>query len=291
MKCIHFSVGRRLRLLLLLLCLATGGGADSRHPVRDLLPQPEICQRLDLDARSKEASRPPYRSAQSLNWPAYTSTPDSSQNPCNAKRVTNGTSFSVDSNAMPFGKIGDVDDVTIGKEPELVRFKYTTSGKGSHEWDYKYEAAVLNPNPAQFAGVMYLDPDSDFGTRCAGYDLTGMRVVTWKARSVGQGAVVEFRIGGLKWIWDSQRRVKVDPPYPDSLPSMSLGVRKLDNKWRAFRLKLPNYPDAYFSRVINVFSWVLTWRSNHVALDKDRTAPARPRTFKIEIKDISYSAK
>jgi hypothetical protein len=73
---------------------------------------------------------------------------------------------------------------------------------------------------------------------------------------------------------------------------MSLGVRKLGNKWRDFRFKLPKYPDAYYSRVINVFSWTLPWRSNHVTLDKDdRTAPARPRTFKIEIKDISYSVK
>jgi hypothetical protein len=291
MKHIRSCFGSGLGLFFLFPGLV-GGGASGRsirmahmeqHPVYNL-----GMSNLEGPGADRKSG---LRSSNATLAPTLMPSPPIPEQPCKPKRLIDRFSFSVDRTARPMGKMGDVDDVTIDKKAELVRFKYTTSGKGSHEWDYKYEASVLSPNPAQFAGVMYLDPDSDFGTRCAGYDLTGMRVVRWKARSVGQGAVVEFRIGGLKWIWDSHRRVKVDPPYPDSLPSMSLGVSKLDNKWRDFQFKLPKYPDAYFSRVINVFSWVIPWRSNHVTLSNNRTAPARPRTFEIEIKDISYSAK
>ncbi|HEY6332654.1 MAG TPA: hypothetical protein VI756_25245 [Blastocatellia bacterium] len=209
---------------------------------------------------------------------------------CNPKRPVDSDSFSVDNNADPVGEMGDIDDVAINRQPALVRFDYTTSGRGPHEWDYKYIDGNLNPHSARFAGVMYMDPDSKFGTGCGGYDLTGMHVVRWKARSLGHDAIVEFGAGGVKWMWQPGG-VKVDPPYPDSLPSMSFGVKRLTGKWKEFEFRLPNYPEAYFSRVINVFNWTLSWKANHVKIDKNGNGPSNPRTFKIELKDICYSTK
>jgi hypothetical protein len=209
--------------------------------------------------------------------------------PCEGKNPDAG-SFSVDSNAQPTGVMGDINDVRISKQEGLTQFTYTTTGKGHHEWEHKYKGTELNSEPAQFAGVMYLDPDSHFGTSCGGYDLTGMRIVKWKARSVGQEATVEFQIGGVKWMWGLEKGTKVDPPYPDSLPSIRLGPpRKLrKDEWQEFQFKLPNYPDAYFKRVINVFSWVLSWGSNEISLNNDGTGSTVPKKFVIEIKDISY---
>lgn len=210
--------------------------------------------------------------------------------PCDGKKIPNERSFSVDSNTQPIGIMGDINDIRISKREGLTQFTYTTTGKGHHEWEHKYKGTELNSEPAQFAGVMYLDPDSHFGTSCGGYDLTGMRVVKWKARSVGQEATVEFQIGGVKWMWGPEKGAKVDPPYPDSLPTIKLGQpRKLPkDEWQEFQFRLPNYPDAYFKRVINAFSWVLTWGSNDVTLNNDRTGSVVPEKFVIEIKDISY---
>jgi hypothetical protein len=216
MKRIPSCVGCRLVLFLLLHGLV-GGGAGSPRSTRMLHPEqkPQTygLRIANTALRGAEPKRTLRASNETIAVPLMpcAALPE---RPCQPKRLIHDVSFSVDNNAKPIGKMGDVDDVTIEKEPGLVRFNYTTSGKGSHEWEYKYEDGVLNPNPAQFGGVMYLDQNSNFGTRCAGFDLTGMRVVRWKARSVGQNVVVEFRIGGLKWIWDSQRRVKVDPPTP-----------------------------------------------------------------------------
>jgi hypothetical protein len=209
--------------------------------------------------------------------------------PCEGIKPPDAMSFSLESTYEASGIMGDVDDVRINKQQNMVRFTYTPTGKGHHEWDYKYIDGELNPQPAGFGGVMYLNPANNFGTVCGGYDLTGMHVIRWKARSVGRDANVEFRVGGVKWKWD-EHKGKVEPPFPDSMPGMSLGVKTLPkDKLMEFEYKLPNHSDeTYLKRVVNAFSWVLSWGSNDV---EPRDNDPAPKKFIIEIKDISYSVK
>src|SRR5260370_37059995 len=93
--------------------------------------------------------------------------------------------FSVDENYVPTGKMGDICDVSVSKQADFVRFVSQAKGQGPHEWEYKYTQERENPHPAQFGGVMYLDPSGNWGTDPdGGYDLRNChRIIRWEARS------------------------------------------------------------------------------------------------------------
>lgn len=194
------------------------------------------------------------------------------------------TVFSVDRNYVASGMMGDIDDIKIGAGEGGVRqFVYTPTGKGQHEWTYKYKANQENPSPAKFAGVFYLNPPDDFGTspNC-GWDLRGFHRVAWEARSIGESINVEFLIGGIDLVWreDKGMWVRVPPPHPDSMPRTSLGTPTLTNEWKPFSVEI-DQPMENFKRVVAGFAWTITWGDNNVN-------PRDGRKLVLELRNIRY---
>lgn len=206
------------------------------------------------------------------------------------KTIGDVPTFSVDENYVPSGKMGDIGDVKIIKQKGFVRFVYETKGQGPHEWGFKYVNGSENPQPAQFGGVMYLDPRDNWGTDPeGGYDLRKChRVIKWDARSADGEVDVEFVIGGDKWEWDLRTHEKAKLPYPNTI-NRSLGTEHLTTEWQQFKTDLSKIADDRFKRVVGGFGWVIAWDSNGVRLNRDRTGAEQPRTFTIEIRDIQYA--
>jgi hypothetical protein len=206
---------------------------------------------------------------------------------CKAISIPDSSPFYIDGQFEPSGIMGDIGDVQIKKLEKSTQFRYSTNGKGPHEWDYKYVNGELNPKPAQFGGVMYLSPPNNFGNVCGGLDLSPVRrVIKWEARSLKGNVIVEFIIGGVRWAWKD--KTTVTPPYPDSMPRTPLVPRKLTPEWQTFEFDLSKLQPSDFTRVINGFSWVINWGSNDVNPNDDGTGPERPKTFEIEIRNIRY---
>jgi hypothetical protein len=233
-----------------------------------------------------------------IRWPLdlkYLVFPDPPIKPPHEMRIGklpgNPTSFSVDANYDPSGEMGDIGDIKMSKDAGAVRFTYETLGKGPHKWDWTYVEHQLNPQPAQFAGVAYLDPPNNWGTAPrGGFDLRGYRIIRWEARSLSDEVKVEFVIGGINWIWDALKKERVEPPYPDSLRYQRLGIKTLTPQWQSFEFILAsaNIPEEEFACVVGAFSWVISWGSNGVKLNATETGPENPKTFVLEVRNIRY---
>jgi hypothetical protein len=96
--------------------------------------------------------------------------------------VADGRPFSVGTHYDPSGNFGDTGDIMVARMPGFDHFEYDTKGL-KPEWEWKYINHKRNPIPAQFAGVMYLDPPNNWGLRAGGYDLRSCRSVKWEARA------------------------------------------------------------------------------------------------------------
>ena len=215
--------------------------------------------------------------------PAPTLTP--TPTPRTGKPTDGSAPFAVYPNYDPSGYVGDTGDISVAKEPGLVRFTYTEKGQGPQEWDWKYIDGRLNPAPCKCAGVLYLDPPNNFGTdSLGGFDLRGRHVLTWTARSLSGPVNVEFVIGGITWQWDKKTHVKIGVPYPDSMPRTSFGIQPLTQNWQTFQYDLSKVPKDDLRAVVAGFGWVINWDSNGVQF----TGSGQPKTFSIEIKDIAY---
>jgi nucleoside phosphorylase len=177
------------------------------------------------------------------------------------------------------GLVGDIGD--IGKDEDVsqrrVRFIYNAAGMEPHEWDLKYINGKPNPNPARFAGIMFL---SGWGTEPGGYDLRGRTRVAWQARSVGGPVSVEFIAGGVMWVWNEEVGQKVGVPYPDSMRRITLAEVELNDTWQAFSADLP-VPVEELRAVVAPFGWVVKWDANGVSA-------LSPRTLVLEIREIFY---
>lgn len=207
------------------------------------------------------------------------------QTPCIGKPTGGSAPFTVYPNYNPSGYVGDTGDITVAMQPDLVRFTYVTKGQGPHEWDYTYIDGTPNPNPAKFAGVLYLNPPNNWGTDShCGFDLRGRHTLTWKAHSLSGSVYVEFVIGGVVWQWDATTHTKVPVPYPESLPRISLGIKKLTPTWQTFTYDLSALPADYLRSVVAGFGWVITWDSS----GGQRTGSEQPQTFIFEIQDVFY---
>jgi len=188
---------------------------------------------------------------------------------------------------FPSGKVGDIGDVSFG----TGRFIYEPLGREPHEYEWKYnEDGSLNPNPAEFAGVCWLNPAGNFGTMSGGgKDLSDYNKIHWEGRSLGDPVNVEFFIGGVTWIWgkDSDGKPKiVEPPYP-GVPKYGLGTYKLTSDWQEFDVPL-HIGKADLKRVICGFGWVASWGNNDVQLNEDGTGPVEKKKFEFEIREIRY---
>lgn len=191
--------------------------------------------------------------------------------------------FSVINNYDPSGYTGDLGDITTAKLANLVRFTYEPLGRPKHEWDYKYVDKSVNDQPAKFAGVMLLNPPSNWGTiPGGGFDLRGVRrIIRWEARSLNKEAYVEFLIGGVVWQWNNSTMEKEPAPYPDSMLRRSLGVRLLTEQWQKFEYDLSDFPEDNFKCVLGGFGWLITWGANEVA-------PGNTRIITIEVRNVYY---
>jgi hypothetical protein len=212
--------------------------------------------------------------------------------PGNLESLTLGSEY-----YHPSGIMGDISDVQIAHLLEGDRFTYETLGRGPHEWEWKYINGILNPEPAQFAGVMYLDPPGNFG-RLPGYDMRDClflcirrvpRALTWEARSTGGDVIVEFIIGGIVLVRDPiDDRLLVTPPWPDSMPRIVVRRVTLTPDWKSFEYVFGALPPDSFKNVVGGFSWVVDWGSNGVQLNQERRGAVNPKTFTIELRNIRY---
>ena len=227
------------------------------------------------------------RASQESSPPTATLTPAAP--PCVGRSPGTPESFSVYPDYAPEGYMGDTGDIKDpDKDPEGARFTYEVRGRGPHEGELKYKDGKLNPDPAKFAGVMYLC--CGWGEK-PGRDLRAFRrAIAWEARSLSGEVNVEFVIGGVDWIWDEDQKVRISPPCPDSLRRKHLGVVRLTEEWTEFEIALADIPEEEFVNVIGAFAWVITWGSNGMELDPAATPPApiEPKTFVIEIRNIRY---
>jgi len=191
----------------------------------------------------------------------------------------------------PSGLMGDVNDITVERKGTSDVFRYEPRGIGKHEWEWKYVDGRLNPAPAKFAGVMYLEPPNNWGREYGGWKLSELKgVIRWTARSLKGTIYVEFVIGGVRWVWDD-KKTKMSPQYPDSMPRTSLGVKELAEEWQTFEFSLRGHPSEDFLRVLGGFAWIITWDSNGVKSDKSNKASAQWPVFEIELRDVFYERR
>lgn len=207
-------------------------------------------------------------------------------------------SFMVDQSYRPtqyMGDISDIETVGAGSTTNSVIFKYTTNGEGPHEFEWKYVDGKLNANPAQFAGIMFIDSVGAGGTDTNnGYDLRGYKFIKWEARSIQSNVKVKFVIGGVTWVWDHETGEKIPAPCPDSLKSavniQGAGVT-LNKSWQEFQFDLTSLNPESLQHVVGAFGWVITWGDNGVNLITSAdniVIPENPKTFEIEIRNIRY---
>jgi hypothetical protein len=206
------------------------------------------------------------------------------------KPTNDSISYYVYPNYDPSGYMGDIGDITVNKKSDRVEFTYETRGRSPHEWEYKYINQEINTDPAQFAGVMYVNPPNNWGTDPnGGYDLRKTRKkIKWEARSLSGVINIEFVIGGVVWKWDENEKKKVNAPYFDSMRRLSLGIKELSSDWQPFENDLSDIPEEEFSAVVGGFAWVISWGSNDVQLNDQRTLAAKSKSFVFEIRNIRY---
>ena len=198
--------------------------------------------------------------------------------------------FPADLRYVASGKMGDIGDVTFGGG----EFKYKTAGTGPHEYEWKYEkdGRTESTRPAQFGGVVWMNPPGAFGTvPDGGYDLRGFRAIEWEARAIGDPVKVEFFIGGINRVWKKNTDGTwkfVRAPYPDTMPRRSLGTKKLTTEWQSFREPLADQPESNFARVVGGFGWIANWGNNGVEPNESGKGPSEVKKFTFEVRNVFY---
>lgn len=189
----------------------------------------------------------------------------------------------------PTGKMGDIGDINIVQSAGVVRIEYVPKGQGPREDEFKYiydatGSRVLNSQPANWAGVMFLYPPNNSGdVKDGGIDLRKFRkAISFEARSVNSAANVEFIIGGVVWRWEGVQSAA--SPYPDTMPRISFGLQELKEDWTKYSFDLSAYPEDYFRAVVNGFSAVLSQSNNQIGTDENGVV----KPVVIELRNIRY---
>jgi hypothetical protein len=178
----------------------------------------------------------------------------------------------------PSGRMGDTGDVKIADTETTTQFIYTTEGNGPHEWEYR-----SNGLPAGFAGVRYLNPPDNWGTRYGGLDLRGFRYVSFDARSLGNEVNVRFSVGCVTWVWDDKTAQPVAAPYADRFCKEQSD--HLTAKWKRITIPIDDLSPGQLQRVIGGFGWTIAWTQNGIQGRADGL-PGQVKTFTIEIRDL-----
>jgi hypothetical protein len=132
----------------------------------------------------------------------------------------------------PVGYMGDVDDIRLNEAshedpadgPTCIKISYLATGIGGHEW----------------AGVYWLEPNSNWGYKPGGYDLTNMQRLTFWARGAqGNEQIAVFKVGG------------VGGTHADSGVS-EIGPIHLTKDWQQYAIDLG---DLDLSKISGGFAW------------------------------------
>ena len=103
----------------------------------------------------------------------------------------------------------------------------------------EYEIACSKDNQ-KWAGIYWLNPPNNWGSRKGGFDLTGATKLTfWAKGEKGEERIEEFKIGGL------------NGEYPDSDTAV-IGPVLLTNEWQQYTIDLRGKDLSYVS---GGFAW------------------------------------
>ena len=140
----------------------------------------------------------------------------------------------------PSGWMGDWGDITLDdsytdnphSDPICIKIIYSAAKSQEEGW----------------AGIYWQHPDSNWGDKIGGYDLTGATKLTFWARGEKGGEKAEFKVGGITG------------KYPDSLrPPVSTGVVILSDNWQQYTIDLTGKD---LSHIIGGFVWVTNKNRN-----------------------------
>lgn len=143
---------------------------------------------------------------------------------------------------VPSGFMGDTRGVRLNTRSTGAPFKgrtaihvtYRPSDSSDHPW----------------AGVYWQAPNSDWGRRDAGFDLSWATILTFHARGRNGGEVVEFIAGGMG---------KARDRYRDSLPIRTTGPVRLKQGWHRYAIDLRG---GDLTRVVGGFAFSVSAMDN-----------------------------
>jgi len=159
-------------------------------------------------------------------------------------------------NYFPSGWMGDTGDIKYEDDTNVVHSgstsaKITYTPKGAQKW----------------AGIYWLPVPTvrdDWGNLVFGIDLTGVKKLTWWAKSEVAAAIVEFYTGGV-----------TNAPCPDSLPKQKKIVT-LTTNWQQFEIALASVSTDQLKHVVGGFGWSASKLDN-------------PNGFTIYIDDVKFT--
>ena len=138
------------------------------------------------------------------------------------------------------GWMGDWGDITFDdactdnphSDPICIKIAYSAAKSQGEGW----------------AGIYWQHPDSNWGDKIGGYDLTGATKLTFWAKGEKGGEKAEFKVGGITG------------DYPDSLqPAATTRVVSLSDNWQKFTINLAGKD---LSHIIGGFCWVTNKNQN-----------------------------
>jgi hypothetical protein len=152
--------------------------------------------------------------------PTPTPTPTQTLTPTPTPTPPPFTPLYVPETYYPSGWMGDWGDITLDdsyttnphSDPICIKISYSAAKSQGEGW----------------AGIYWQHPDSNWGDKIGGYDLTGAIKLTFWARGEKGGEKAEFKVGGI-----------TTGKYPDSLRlPASTGVVTLSDNWQQYTIDL-----------------------------------------------------
>jgi hypothetical protein len=156
-----------------------------------------------------------------------------------------------DNHYVPSGFMGATQDISLLECATDEVHSGTTSIKITYS----------RTHAPSWAGVYWQDPADNWADRPGGYNLTGAKRVTFRAKSTQTGTWVEFIVGGIGYIPDTcnPQPDRRGSPYLDSLCPTIRYRRPLSSTWE--RYEIPILPGRNLSNVIGGFGWVANERA------------------------------
>lgn len=173
--------------------------------------------------------------------PTTTPTPILTLTPTPTPAPSSFTPIYVPEAYYPSGWMGDWGDITLDdsytdnphSDPICIKIIYSAAKSQGEGW----------------AGIYWQHPDSNWGDKIGGYDLTDATKLTLWARGEKGGEKAEFKVGGI-----------TTGEYPDSLRiPASTGVVILSDSWQQYTIDLTGKD---LSHIIGGFAWATTKSRN-----------------------------